>query len=60
MGAESQNTGYEGRVGFEKKIHKTHFSGADRKLKKSKKSKWVWVEYQVGKFIRVKQENKNE
>lgn len=60
MGAEDQNTGYSGKLGHEKRFHKTHFEGVKKTWKSNKKSKWVWVEYRVGKFIRVKQESKNE
>lgn len=48
MGAESQNTGYTGKMGHEKKFHKTHFSAIGRKLKSKKKA--VWVEIAPGRY----------
>lgn len=46
----SQDPDYEGPTGFEKRIHKTHFSGADRKFRESLDWENVWVEVGRGKY----------
>ena len=43
MGAETQNTGYEGKLGHEKKFHKTHFPGHERTWKSEDDCVWVQV-----------------
>ena len=48
-------TEYKGPVGFEKKTHKDHFSGIDRKLKKTEfDSGYIWVQISPGKYSRQK------
>ena len=47
MGAESQNTGYEGKLGHEKKFHKTHFgaikqSNGNERVKIKTQDGWTW------------------
>ena len=50
MPAESQNTGYEGPLGQEKKLHKTHFSVHGKKLKSKKKGPNKWVHTGNGRY----------
>lgn len=53
------HTEYSGPVGYEKAIHKTHFSGLEKPLRKTgKPDKYEWVEFAPGRFKRVKKEEK--
>ncbi len=65
MPAESQNTGYEGPIGHEKKFHKTHFSmpKINLKSKKERKNEWVLVGNGVYKLLpkkRIDADDKSE
>lgn len=42
---------YVGRNGYERKIHKTHFSGMDRKLKHTDEGDSEWIEVSTGKWV---------
>ena len=53
--ADTQNTGYEGKVGHEKRFHKTHFSAIDKKLKSRKKA--VWIKIGIGRYKLVRSNN---
>jgi len=44
--------GYEGKVGFEKSIHKTHFHSLGVSLRRTKDNGYVWV-WQGGKQVRM-------
>ena len=47
-------TEYKGPVGFEKKLHKTHFAGADRPLRHTATDGYAWIEKRPGRWIRIK------
>jgi hypothetical protein len=48
------NIEYEGPVGYEKKTHKTHFSGIEKPLKSNGSSIYEWVEKRPGTWVLVK------
>ena len=51
---DSQNTGYVGRPGFEKKFHQTHFQVGDLNLKDAGAGDYEWVRIAPGRFKRQK------
>jgi len=50
---------YKGPVGHEKKEYRTHFPVPEVELKKTRDSKYEWVETSPGRWRRVKKEIKN-
>ena len=46
--------GYEGPVGYEKSIHKTHWTAGKKTWKSTGNSMYIWVEVAPGKYKLVK------
>ena len=44
------HTEYSGKVGFEKKLHKTHFSGVDKRFRARSDWPLEWVKVREGKW----------
>jgi hypothetical protein len=57
--SNSAPSDYVGPVGFEKKVHKTHFEPVGVKLKTTKDNGYRWVRIAPGKFLRLKVGGKN-